>query len=136
MVPCCGCYYCRPGLVFLSNSLFLVIVVFLFHSSFLPAVSPTMYFLCDVYFFFFLCSPHYSIFHMTLCVSLTESLVFWGFQGGSAPPPWASILVGQGEEGLGLQERYLPLGLEAYGCTQTSTRTRKDMELLRTATGP
>uniref|UniRef100_A0A8C8K761 hyaluronoglucosaminidase n=1 Tax=Oncorhynchus tshawytscha TaxID=74940 RepID=A0A8C8K761_ONCTS len=75
-----------------------------------------------------------SIFHMTLCVSLTESLVFWGFQGGSAPPPWASILVGQGEEGLGLQERYLPLGLEAYGCTQTSTR--RDLELLRTATGP
>ncbi|XP_029618217.1 cell surface hyaluronidase [Salmo trutta] len=65
-----------------------------------------------------------------------ESLVFWGFQGGSFPPPWASILAGQGEEGLGLQERYLPLGLEAYGCTQTSTRTRKDMELLRTATGP
>ncbi|CAB1321653.1 unnamed protein product, partial [Coregonus sp. 'balchen'] len=63
-----------------------------------------------------------------------ESLVFWGFQGGSAPPPWASILAGQGEEGLGLQERYLPLGLEAYGCTQTSTR--RDMELLRTATGP
>uniref|UniRef100_A0A8C8IKH2 hyaluronoglucosaminidase n=1 Tax=Oncorhynchus tshawytscha TaxID=74940 RepID=A0A8C8IKH2_ONCTS len=62
------------------------------------------------------------------------SLVFWGFQGGSAPPPWASILVGQGEEGLGLQERYLPLGLEAYGCTQTSTR--RDLELLRTATGP
>uniref|UniRef100_A0A8C7F7E1 hyaluronoglucosaminidase n=1 Tax=Oncorhynchus kisutch TaxID=8019 RepID=A0A8C7F7E1_ONCKI len=63
-----------------------------------------------------------------------ESLVFWGFQGGSAPPPWASILVGQGEEGVGLQERYLPLGLEAYGCTQTSTR--RDLELLRTATGP
>uniref|UniRef100_A0A8C7G9I8 Cell migration inducing hyaluronidase 2 n=1 Tax=Oncorhynchus kisutch TaxID=8019 RepID=A0A8C7G9I8_ONCKI len=63
-----------------------------------------------------------------------ESLVFWGFQGGSSPPPWASILAGQGEEGLGLQERYLPLGLEAYGCTQTSTR--RDMELLRTATGP
>uniref|UniRef100_A0A8C7DJ19 hyaluronoglucosaminidase n=1 Tax=Oncorhynchus kisutch TaxID=8019 RepID=A0A8C7DJ19_ONCKI len=62
------------------------------------------------------------------------SLVFWGFQGGSAPPPWASILVGQGEEGVGLQERYLPLGLEAYGCTQTSTR--RDLELLRTATGP
>ncbi|CAB1319496.1 unnamed protein product [Coregonus sp. 'balchen'] len=63
-----------------------------------------------------------------------ESLVFWGFQGGSAPPPWASILVGQGEEGLGLQERYLPLGLEAYGCTQPSTR--RDLELLRAATGP
>uniref|UniRef100_A0A8C7RVK0 hyaluronoglucosaminidase n=1 Tax=Oncorhynchus mykiss TaxID=8022 RepID=A0A8C7RVK0_ONCMY len=62
------------------------------------------------------------------------SLVFWGFQGGSASPPWASILVGQGEEGLGLQERYLPLGLEAYGCTQTGTR--RDLELLRTATGP
>uniref|UniRef100_A0A673WGQ7 hyaluronoglucosaminidase n=1 Tax=Salmo trutta TaxID=8032 RepID=A0A673WGQ7_SALTR len=67
---------------------------------------------------------------------IPKSLVFWGFQGGSFPPPWASILAGQGEEGLGLQERYLPLGLEAYGCTQTSTRTRKDMELLRTATGP
>uniref|UniRef100_A0A4W5QPK0 hyaluronoglucosaminidase n=1 Tax=Hucho hucho TaxID=62062 RepID=A0A4W5QPK0_9TELE len=67
---------------------------------------------------------------MTKAADLQKSLVFWGFQGGSAPPPWASILVGQGEEGLGLQERYLPLGLEAYGCTQTSTR--RDLELLRT----
>uniref|UniRef100_A0A8C7S1X1 hyaluronoglucosaminidase n=1 Tax=Oncorhynchus mykiss TaxID=8022 RepID=A0A8C7S1X1_ONCMY len=69
-----------------------------------------------------------------LKTGLPKSLVFWGFQGGSASPPWASILVGQGEEGLGLQERYLPLGLEAYGCTQTGTR--RDLELLRTATGP
>ncbi|KAL0979652.1 hypothetical protein UPYG_G00187820 [Umbra pygmaea] len=65
-----------------------------------------------------------------------ESIAFWGYQGGSAPLPWASLLAGQGEAELGLKERYLPLGLEAYGCTQPSPRTRRDLELLRNATEP
>ncbi|KAJ8006007.1 hypothetical protein DPEC_G00123790 [Dallia pectoralis] len=63
-----------------------------------------------------------------------ESLAFWGLQGVSAPVPWASILAGQGEVELGLLERYLPLSLEAYGCTEPSTR--RDLELLRSATRP
>uniref|UniRef100_A0A8C4H3K0 hyaluronoglucosaminidase n=1 Tax=Dicentrarchus labrax TaxID=13489 RepID=A0A8C4H3K0_DICLA len=55
--------------------------------------------------------------------------------GGSSPPPWVSLQAGQGDEFLGLQERYLPLGLEAYGCTPPAARTRKDLELLKKATG-
>uniref|UniRef100_A0A6Q2YLV1 hyaluronoglucosaminidase n=1 Tax=Esox lucius TaxID=8010 RepID=A0A6Q2YLV1_ESOLU len=61
-------------------------------------------------------------------------LAFWGFQGGSAPLPWASILAGKGEVQLGTLERYLPLSLEAYGCTQLSTR--RDLELLKSTTKP
>lgn len=64
-----------------------------------------------------------------------ESIMFWGFQGGPASTPWASLLSSQGEEALGLQERYLPLGLEAYGCPQSGRSPRRDLELLRTATG-
>ncbi|XP_034727140.1 cell surface hyaluronidase [Etheostoma cragini] len=64
-----------------------------------------------------------------------ESLALWGFQGGSSPPPWVSLQTGQGEEFLGLQERYLPLGLETYGCTPPSPHTRKDLELLKIVTG-
>uniref|UniRef100_A0A8C9YR89 hyaluronoglucosaminidase n=1 Tax=Sander lucioperca TaxID=283035 RepID=A0A8C9YR89_SANLU len=64
-----------------------------------------------------------------------ESLALWGFQGGSSPPPWVSLQAGQGDEFLGLQERYLPLGLEAYGCTPPAPHTRKDLELLKIATG-
>ncbi|XP_035514547.1 cell surface hyaluronidase [Morone saxatilis] len=64
-----------------------------------------------------------------------DSLALWGFQGGSSPPPWVSLQAGQGDEFLGLQERYLPLGLEAYGCTPPAARTRKDLELLKKATG-
>uniref|UniRef100_A0A8C9YK12 Cell migration inducing hyaluronidase 2 n=1 Tax=Sander lucioperca TaxID=283035 RepID=A0A8C9YK12_SANLU len=62
-------------------------------------------------------------------------LALWGFQGGSSPPPWVSLQAGQGDEFLGLQERYLPLGLEAYGCTPPAPHTRKDLELLKIATG-
>lgn len=65
----------------------------------------------------------------------TESLALWGFQGSSSPPPWVSLQTGQGDEFLGLQERYLPLGLEAYGCSPHATKTRKDLELLKKATG-
>uniref|UniRef100_A0A671VTQ9 hyaluronoglucosaminidase n=1 Tax=Sparus aurata TaxID=8175 RepID=A0A671VTQ9_SPAAU len=63
-----------------------------------------------------------------------ESLALWGFHGGSSPPPWVSLQAGQGDELLGLQERYLPLNLEAYGCTP-ATHTRRDLELLKKATG-
>uniref|UniRef100_A0A8C8IN51 G8 domain-containing protein n=1 Tax=Oncorhynchus tshawytscha TaxID=74940 RepID=A0A8C8IN51_ONCTS len=118
----------RPGLVFLSCSLALVTISLFYPSCLSNCLFSAMY-------TFYSVSAHFITVFSTLHVfSLTESLVFWGFQGGSSPPPWASILAGQGEEGLGLQERYLPLGLEAYGCTQASTR--RDMELLRTATGP
>lgn len=64
-----------------------------------------------------------------------ESLALWGFHGGSSPPPWVLLQAGQGEEFLGLQERYLPLGLEAYGCMPPTIQTRKDLELLKKATG-
>uniref|UniRef100_A0A671VZJ0 hyaluronoglucosaminidase n=1 Tax=Sparus aurata TaxID=8175 RepID=A0A671VZJ0_SPAAU len=62
------------------------------------------------------------------------NLALWGFHGGSSPPPWVSLQAGQGDELLGLQERYLPLNLEAYGCTP-ATHTRRDLELLKKATG-
>uniref|UniRef100_A0A7N8YHJ8 Cell migration inducing hyaluronidase 2 n=1 Tax=Mastacembelus armatus TaxID=205130 RepID=A0A7N8YHJ8_9TELE len=65
----------------------------------------------------------------------TESLAFWGFRGGSSPPSWVSVRVGKGGDVLGLQERYLPLGLEAYGCKPPVAGNRKDLELLKKATG-
>ncbi|XP_004544397.3 cell surface hyaluronidase isoform X1 [Maylandia zebra] len=64
-----------------------------------------------------------------------ESLALWGFRGSSSPPFWVSLLAGQGDDVLGLQERYLPLGLEMYGCPRPATQKRKDLELLRKATG-
>uniref|UniRef100_A0AAQ5ZWF9 hyaluronoglucosaminidase n=1 Tax=Amphiprion ocellaris TaxID=80972 RepID=A0AAQ5ZWF9_AMPOC len=64
-----------------------------------------------------------------------ESLALWGFLGGSSPPSWVSLQTGQGDDFLGLQERYLPLGLEVYGCLPPATQTRKDLELLKKATG-
>ncbi|KAM3610535.1 uncharacterized protein V6R79_005289 [Siganus canaliculatus] len=63
------------------------------------------------------------------------SLALWGFQGSSAPPPWVSLQVGHADVFLGLQERYLPLGLGSYGCTPSAAQTRKDLELLKKATG-
>uniref|UniRef100_A0A4W6G812 hyaluronoglucosaminidase n=1 Tax=Lates calcarifer TaxID=8187 RepID=A0A4W6G812_LATCA len=63
------------------------------------------------------------------------SLALWGFQGGSSPPSWVSLRTGQGDDFMGLQERYLPLGLEAYGCTAPAAQRRKDLELLKKATG-
>ncbi|XP_013887034.1 cell surface hyaluronidase [Austrofundulus limnaeus] len=68
-------------------------------------------------------------------LSNKESLAMWGFRGGSLPPSWVSLQTGQGDEVLGLQERYLPLGLESYGCSPPAAPTRKDLELLRKATG-
>uniref|UniRef100_A0A3Q4IEG6 hyaluronoglucosaminidase n=1 Tax=Neolamprologus brichardi TaxID=32507 RepID=A0A3Q4IEG6_NEOBR len=62
-------------------------------------------------------------------------LALWGFRGSSSPPFWVSLLAGQGDDVLGLQERYLPLGLEMYGCPRPATQKRKDLELLRKATG-
>ncbi|XP_069555921.1 cell surface hyaluronidase [Brachyistius frenatus] len=64
-----------------------------------------------------------------------ESLALWGFQGGASPPPWVTLRAGHGDDMLGLQERYLPLDLEAYGCLPHATQTRKDLELLKKATG-
>uniref|UniRef100_A0A8C3AT22 hyaluronoglucosaminidase n=1 Tax=Cyclopterus lumpus TaxID=8103 RepID=A0A8C3AT22_CYCLU len=70
--------------------------------------------------------------HTLLLLPLTaESLALWGFQGSSSPPPWVSLQAGQGDEFLGLQERYLPLGLDAYGCTPPEAQMRKDLELLK-----
>ena len=65
---------------------------------------------------------------------ITDSLALWGFLGGSSPPSWVSLRVGQEDDILGLQERYLPLGLEIYGCLPPAARKRKDLELLKKAT--
>ncbi|XP_008334972.1 cell surface hyaluronidase [Cynoglossus semilaevis] len=64
-----------------------------------------------------------------------ESLALWGFLGGLSPPAWVSLQAGQGNDFLGSQERYLSLGLDSYGCTAPTTQTRKDLDLLRKATG-
>lgn len=64
-----------------------------------------------------------------------ESAALWAFQGGTTPPPWVCFQASQGDEFLGVQERYLPLALETYGCPQPGASARKDLELLKTATG-
>lgn len=70
-----------------------------------------------------------------LLVTLTaECLAVWGFRGVSPSPPWVSLQTGQGDEFLGLLERYLPMNLESYSCSPRSAQSRKDLELLRTAT--
>lgn len=82
-------------------------------------------------------APHLVTLGMAKAADLTgaESIAFWGFLGGSSSPPWVSLLSGQEGEFLGLQERYLPLGAEAYGCSPPAVQTRKDLELLERATG-
>ncbi|XP_068461337.1 cell surface hyaluronidase [Clinocottus analis] len=82
-------------------------------------------------------APYLVSFGLTKAADLhsKESLALWGFRGSSPPPPWVSLQAGQGDEFLGLQERYLPLGLEAYGCTPPGDQMRKDLELLKIATG-
>uniref|UniRef100_A0A8K9XKK9 hyaluronoglucosaminidase n=1 Tax=Oncorhynchus mykiss TaxID=8022 RepID=A0A8K9XKK9_ONCMY len=69
MVPCCGCYYCRPGLVFLSNSLFLVIVVFLFSSC---CLSNYVFSLRFILFLLSLLTSLQYFLHDTLCFSHRE----------------------------------------------------------------
>ncbi|XP_029960384.1 cell surface hyaluronidase [Salarias fasciatus] len=64
-----------------------------------------------------------------------ESLALWGFLGGPSPPPWVSLQAGEGDDAPGPQERYLPLGLELYGCSPPAAQTRNDLELLKKATG-
>lgn len=64
-----------------------------------------------------------------------ECLALWGFLGCSPRPPSVSLQVCQGNDFLGLQERYLPLGLEACGCAPPAAQMRKDLELLKKATG-
>lgn len=64
-----------------------------------------------------------------------ESVALWAFQGATSPPPWVLLQASQGKDFLGVQERYLPLALEMYGCSQPGAPTRKDLELLKIATG-
>ncbi|KAK7934147.1 hypothetical protein WMY93_005043 [Mugilogobius chulae] len=64
-----------------------------------------------------------------------ESLALWAFQGDFTLPPWVCLQASQGNDFLGIQERFLPLALEAYGCPQSGTPPRKDLELLKKATG-
>ncbi|XP_029017539.1 cell surface hyaluronidase isoform X2 [Betta splendens] len=68
-----------------------------------------------------------------------ECLALWGFRrtndGAHAPPSWVSLRTGQGDDFPGLQERYLPLCLETYGCKPAAGQTRRDLELLKKATG-
>lgn len=66
-----------------------------------------------------------------------ESVALWAFQGSASPPPWVCLQAGQGDHVLGLQERFLPLALQAYGCPPSAAQqTRRDLELLKQATGP
>uniref|UniRef100_A0A1A8UJ54 hyaluronoglucosaminidase n=1 Tax=Nothobranchius furzeri TaxID=105023 RepID=A0A1A8UJ54_NOTFU len=82
-------------------------------------------------------AAHLVSFSLAKAADLTnkESLAMWGLLGGSSSPPWVSLQAGQGDDVLGLQERYLPLALESYGCSPPAPQTRKDLELLRKATG-
>ncbi|KAL7836298.1 hypothetical protein AOLI_G00275820 [Acnodon oligacanthus] len=62
------------------------------------------------------------------------SLAFFGFHVSPSAQPWASLQVGQGEEAVGLQERYIPLSLQEYACPPpTEQPARKDLDLLRKA---
>ncbi|XP_072244271.1 cell surface hyaluronidase [Leuresthes tenuis] len=81
-------------------------------------------------------APHLVSFGMAKSADLhgKDSLALWGFLGGSSPPSWVSLRVGQEDDVLGLQERYLPLGLEIYGCLPPAAQKRKDLELLKKAT--
>uniref|UniRef100_A0A672JFI6 hyaluronoglucosaminidase n=1 Tax=Salarias fasciatus TaxID=181472 RepID=A0A672JFI6_SALFA len=72
---------------------------------------------------------------LSLLPVTTESLALWGFLGGPSPPPWVSLQAGEGDDAPGPQERYLPLGLELYGCSPPAAQTRNDLELLKKATG-
>uniref|UniRef100_A0A4W4GET4 hyaluronoglucosaminidase n=1 Tax=Electrophorus electricus TaxID=8005 RepID=A0A4W4GET4_ELEEL len=80
-------------------------------------------------------------FNISLSLSLSLSLsvgsfAFFGFQGVATRPPWVSLLVGQGEEPVGMIERYIPLALEEYSCPLgAEPAKRKDLELLRKSTG-
>ncbi|XP_051959131.1 cell surface hyaluronidase [Xyrauchen texanus] len=63
-----------------------------------------------------------------------EAIVFFGFlgQGGLLQQPWADLLSCQGDEVLGLQERFIPLSIEEYSCPpQKNPPTRMDLELLK-----
>ncbi|XP_024130905.1 cell surface hyaluronidase [Oryzias melastigma] len=82
-------------------------------------------------------SPHLVSFGLAKAPDLLskESLGLWGFRGDSPTPPWVSLQTGEGEDVLELQERYIPLNLEAYGCSPPTAHARKDLELLRKATG-
>ncbi|XP_066513496.1 cell surface hyaluronidase-like [Hoplias malabaricus] len=62
------------------------------------------------------------------------SLVFFGFHGSPTPQPWGTLQISQGQEGVVLQERYIPLSMEEYNCPPpTDPPLRRDLELLRKA---
>uniref|UniRef100_A0AAY4CTU2 G8 domain-containing protein n=1 Tax=Denticeps clupeoides TaxID=299321 RepID=A0AAY4CTU2_9TELE len=61
------------------------------------------------------------------------SLAFFGLHGAQSPHPWVTLLSSQGEEVLGLQERFIPRSLEEYTCTQPDLSPRRDLDLLRQA---
>ncbi|KAF7667891.1 hypothetical protein LDENG_00042260 [Lucifuga dentata] len=81
--------------------------------------------------------PYLTCFGLTKAPDLhnKDSLAFWGFHSNLSPPPWVMLKPAPWDKSLGLQERYLPLGLKAYGCPPLS-QPRKDLELLRKATMP
>ncbi|XP_030647265.1 cell surface hyaluronidase [Chanos chanos] len=62
-----------------------------------------------------------------------DGLAFFGLQGGLSTPPWVALFSSQGDDVLGVQEKFIPLGLEEYGCPKTDPPKRKDLELLRKA---
>uniref|UniRef100_A0A8C7ZNJ3 hyaluronoglucosaminidase n=1 Tax=Oryzias sinensis TaxID=183150 RepID=A0A8C7ZNJ3_9TELE len=82
-------------------------------------------------------APHLVSFGLAKAPDLLnkESLGLWGFQGDSPSPSWVSLQTGEGEDVLELQERYIPLNLEVYGCLPPTAHARKDLELLRKSTG-
>ncbi|XP_023659045.2 cell surface hyaluronidase [Paramormyrops kingsleyae] len=59
-----------------------------------------------------------------------ESLAFFGFQGSRVIPPWAGLFTPQEAGKLEVLEKYVPLGLEEYGCAQAEKSKQKDLELL------
>lgn len=64
-----------------------------------------------------------------------ECVAVWAFRGAAPPPPWVWLQTGRGDDPPGLLERYVPVNLEAYGCTpRAAAPPRRDLELLRTAT--
>ncbi|XP_043967046.1 cell surface hyaluronidase [Gambusia affinis] len=82
-------------------------------------------------------APHLVSFGFAKAAELhsKESLAMWGFLGASSPPSWISLRTGQEGSVLRLQERYLPLALETYGCVPPAAQKSKDLELLKKATG-
>lgn len=60
------------------------------------------------------------------------STVFLGFSGNFTPS-WTRLFTSPDVQGLGVLEQYLPLQMEEYGCSRTSSVHRRDLELLQQA---